>query len=588
MDKNDFFDRLIRSLQNIKDKYELESVHDALILWFGENYLYYDPLYIKERIVIDSHAEGIDTILVDRRNRRLLFIQAETVESFDNVDRAFSEVKLKSTLEGVRFLLKGDYKGKITPDLENLADEYHDLDRTCDYKTEVIFLLLKKPPVDTKFIECFSEEFKGIKVCFYDFDWLFKFYIDHYLNMRAEPPERISFEISGGYLQKDSPNKSILFSCKGRDLARVYADYKERIFERNVRYSLGQKSKSINKKILETASSSKKSKEFWYFNNGVTIICKKIDQSASKKVISLDYAQIINGAQTTYALYGAYKDGLLQEDVEIIIKAIESSDKNFVDDVTLYTNSQNPIRLRDLSSNDDIQREIQKVLLDSYLYFYERKRGEIDSLYPTPESKKGLLGNDYKVKLVDNENAAQAFLALYLNKPAQAKSELGRIFIKDDTGFYDEIFRDDDSILAEKILLSWKLLRYIEGYKKSYKKDYRKAEGLKGEEKNRIYRYDFLLHSEYFILNLFKDFIQNDKYDLYSRKDDLLAIISKIDSNDEVIIKYYSEITDCLASYVSILKEQAGYYHNKFFKNENSIGLVRNYFKEKYKFVEIL
>lgn len=588
MSAKDFFDRLIRMLTNLKERYDLDNLHDALIMWISESYLYYDPLDVKERIITDSRAEGIDTILIDRKNRRLFFVQAETVESFDNVDRNFEEVKIKSTLDGARFLIKGNYKGKITPELENLVDEYHDLDRTGDYETIILFVFLKKPPVSNKFVEDFRREFNNIQVDFFDFGCLFDFYVNHYLNMRAEAPEKISFEALTTLLQKDAPIKSIVFSCKGKELARVYNDYKERIFEQNVRYSLGLKSKSINKKILETASDALKSQSFWYFNNGITIICKKISPSSSGKVINFDYAQIINGAQTTYALYEAYKNGTLKEDVEIIIKAIESNDKNFIDDVTLYTNSQNPIRLRDLSSNDDVQRKIQKILLDSYGYFYERKRGELDSLCPTPESKKDMLGADHKVKLVDNENAAQAFLAFYLDKPAQAKSELGRIFMKDESGFYDAIFRENDSILAEKILTSWKLLGYIEKNKKEYKKNYKIADGLSKKKKNEIYKYDFLLHSEYFIINIFRDFLLNEKYDIYSNKDNLLAVISKIDGNDKVINNYYNEIKNYLGEYISELKIQPGYYHNKFFKNENNIGLVRNYFKQKYQFVEVL
>jgi hypothetical protein len=135
-------------------------------------------------------------------------------------------------------------------------------------------------------------------------------------------------------------------------------------------------------------------------------------------VITLTDAQIINGAQTTYALIEAYKNGELKENVEVLIKMIETDDKNFLENVTLYTNSQNAIRLRDLCSNDEIQLKIQKILLDSYQYFYERKRGEFDSLYPTIDAKRKLLRDNFKVKVISNEKAAQSFLAMYLDKPA--------------------------------------------------------------------------------------------------------------------------------------------------------------------------
>ncbi len=587
MKEQDFFDRFIKLLEKTKEDYELGTLHDALIVWFGENYLSLDPEELKERIVCDSHAEGVDAILIDQTNFNLFFIQAKSVNDFNNTRNNFSENDVKLTLNGIQFLLRGDYKGKITPELENLVNEYHELDRSGDYKTIILFLTLKKKPLDYKFIENFKKDFNQIKVEFYDFDWLFDFYENEYLISRASPPKKISFEVLTNLLSKDKPYKSRVFICKGKELAKIYNDYKERIFQQNVRYSLGIRSKSINRQILETAINNNRSKDFWYFNNGITIICNKINESNSLKVINLHNAQIINGAQTTYALYEAYKDGDLNDDVEVLIKAIETSDKNFIENVTLCTNSQNAIRLRDLCSNDEIQLKIQKILLDSYKYFYERKRGEFDSIYPTIEEKRKLMGNNYKVKLICNENAAQSFLAMFLDKPAQAKNEKGRIFMKDKAGFYDEIFNINDEILAEKILMSWKLLKYIEKHKKDYKDKYKSAQNLPDKKRNEIYKYVFLLHSEYFILNIFKDFLKRDGYDI-NKKNDLINIISKIDSNDNQILKYYETIKKGLVVYIDILRKQPGYYDNKFFKNENSIGLIRNFLNQKYSFIEII
>lgn len=587
MKERDLFDRFIKLLENTKDKMELETIHDALIMWFGENYLSLDPDDIKERIVADKRAEGVDAIFIDQTNYELIFLQAKTVDTYDNTQKHFPEDELKSTLAGIRFLLKGDYKGHITPELENLVDEYHELDKTSDYSNRIIFLALKKKPADEKFISDFSKEFTQIKIDFYDFDWLADFYANKYLTLRAAPPEKISFEIVDNILQKDAPNKSRVFTCKGKEIARVYNDYKERIFQQNVRYSLGVRSKSINRQILETATNDKRSINFWYFNNGITIVCKKITESSSGKVINLDNAQIINGAQTTYALYEAYKNGSLQDDVEILIRAISNSDRDFIENVTLYTNSQNAVRLRDLCSNDEIQSKIQRIL-DSYKYFYERKRGEFDSLYPTIEAKKKLLGDDYKLKVINNENCAQSFLAIYLDKPSQAKSEKGRIFLKDKSGFYDNIFSQTDDIIAEKMLMSWKLLKYIEKYKREYNKIYKKAEDLPEDKRNDIYKYDFLRHSEYFVLNLLKDFIIHDKFDIESDKDALLKIIYKIDSNDKQIQEYYETIKNVLSEYIGDLKKQPKYYHNKFFKSERSVGLIRNHFNKKFNFVEVI
>ncbi len=602
MKERDFFDRFSELLGNVKEKHELECKHDALILWFGENYLMLDPEDVQDKIVKDTHAEGIDAVLRDEKNHRFIFLQAKTVLNFKKTKNNFSETDIKSTLEGVRFLLKGDYKGKITPKLENLIDEYHAFDKTGTYTTEVIFLFMSGTPVDTKFIKSFKSDFSRVKVDLFDFSRLFTFYKDVYLTSTSRPPEKISFTILTTILKKESPHRSNIFTTKGEELARIYNDYKERIFQQNVRYSLGMRTKSINRQVLETARGSD-SGNFWYFNNGITIICDELIEATSGKVINLKNAQIINGAQTTYTLYEAYQNGELKENVEILVKAIEAKEKGFIENVTLYTNSQNAIRLRDLLSNHGIQTKIQKILLDSYKQFYERKRGEFDSFYSTPATKKEHFGKDYKKKLIGNENAAQAFLAFYLNKPAQAKNEKAKIFMRDG-GFYDDIFKEEDDLLAEKLLFAWKLLGYIESCKKDYHKKYKEAvkmsakfSSLTNKEKEYVketYHHDFVLHSEYFILNLFKDFLIKEGYDIHDKKENLLAIIRIIECNDKddnkkKIQEPYNTIVEQLAKYINKeLKGKPGYYHNKFFKSETSIGLVRNYFNKVCNFVEII
>ena len=91
VNKRDYFDRFVSLLKNTKNKYDLSSIHDALIVWFGENYFLLDSEEVKERIVNDRHAEGIDAFLIDQINYNLVFIQAKTVNDFNNTEKNFSE-----------------------------------------------------------------------------------------------------------------------------------------------------------------------------------------------------------------------------------------------------------------------------------------------------------------------------------------------------------------------------------------------------------------------------------------------------------------------------------------------------------------
>jgi len=589
MKDEEFFDRFKRILNKTKNLHSLDNLHNALIVWYAENALFLDPEEVVERIVNDKHGEGVDAILIDENNTELMFVQAKTVENFNNTRYNLPENGIKTTLEGVRFLIKGDYKGKITPELENLVDEYHEKDKTGNYKTRVLFLTLKQKPLDFKFIKRFQEEFEKAGVKIIDFNELKNFYEDTYLTRFSKPPKKISFQVKTNILKKDTPYRSRVFTTKAEEIARMYSEHKETIFQQNVRYFLGMRAKSINEQIYDTASNDKNAPLFWYFNNGITIICKEIKVSTSEKVINLVYPQIINGAQTTYALYTAYEEGKLKDDAEVLIRVIETDNKDLTEYITLYTNSQSAIRLRDLCSNDSIQCKIQKII-EGYDYFYERKRGEFDAKYPTKGEKKKVLGENYKENLISNEKAAQAFLAFYLDKPAQAKSEKKRIFIKDGSGFYKDIFNESDEILPEKLLLSWKLLKYVEKQKRLFQREYKNVSEKEDEKKEKMYKLDFILHSEYFILNLFKDFLKNKRYNVEKSRDNIISLleIMKSEENPKLIKEIYNQIVETLSEYIEKLRKQPDYYHNKFFKNEKSIGLVRNFFKEKYTFVGVI
>jgi hypothetical protein len=96
VDERTFFDRFTNLLSNVKENYQLDDLHDALIMWFSENCLFLDPGDVRERIVKDSAAEGIDAILVDNANYNLIFVQSRTVDNFLNTSKNYGENDVKS------------------------------------------------------------------------------------------------------------------------------------------------------------------------------------------------------------------------------------------------------------------------------------------------------------------------------------------------------------------------------------------------------------------------------------------------------------------------------------------------------------
>jgi len=575
MDDQVFFERLSTELKKIAEdrEYKLQP-GKAFGFWLGKNYFHLeDEDEIETRLSDGFGDEGIDGVFVDEEECVINFINTTTVREFEKTRGNLPETDVKTFLSGFELIVFGSYKGKVNPILEQLANEYHQLLARINYKTKLVMFHLLNKPVSRKYATLFTTQHPEIEIEFFDFAEMKKIY-EAYLFYREPPPEQVPIEVVGSILRSPTDPRAIIFTINGKTLANLFFTYGTRLFQRNIRYYLTPRAKSINSQIQETASSIDESKLFWYYNNGVTIVCKKFHIAGNEKVVSLDGMQIINGAQTTYSLFEASNKNKLNEDVKVLLKVVESTEEEFIDNVTLFTNSQNPVNLRDLCSKDTIQTRIQTALLGARKYFYERKRGEFNALYPTPEMKKGILGPDWKDKIINNERAAQAILSFSLDKPAQAKSSKKRIFVKGADGFYDEIFCD--CLVEEALLMNYKLLLYIQEKIAEYREIYDQASTMDDELRAKIYSFDFLLYTDLFILNLFRDFLECKPMKFDSAGS--LEIIDLLQKKDPEIETIFYTIVLLLQEYILKRKaEDATYLHMKLIKSEASLSLIRDF-----------
>jgi hypothetical protein len=587
MEAQVFYDRLMAELKNALQNRNYQSLPGkAFVFWIGKNYFHIEDDDECERMISDgSNDEGIDAIFIDDQEEVIHVINASTVTDFQKTKASLPETDIKNLFAGFELITFGDYRSKVNPILEDLAKEYHQLLNTGGYKVKLLFFHLTRKPVSLKYVEEFVKK-NNVEVDFIDFAKVKDIYQD-YLIYRASAPEKVTVEVIGPILETTTQPRALVFTISGKTLANLFFTYGTRLFQRNVRYFLGARAKSINLQMQRTASDEKESGLFWYYNNGVTVVCNKAAVSPNRKVVSLVEMQIINGAQTTYSLSEVNQKNELKDDANVLLKVIESGDQGFIDNVTLYTNSQNPVNLRDLCSRDEIQTRIQTALLGSHKYFYERKRGEFEALYTTVEMKKKLLGKQWKDRIVNNEKAAQAYLSLFLNMPAQAKASKKRIFVKGTDGFYDKVF--SENVVEEALLMAYKLLCYIEERTKQYRVQYDTADKLNEKDRRKVYKFDFLLYGDFFVLNLFRDFLEKDghKFDATG----CLEIIQLIDTSDQIIAKIYSHISTLLLRYISKRKrEDETYYNAKFFKSDASLGLIREFLhtSKKLEFIRLL
>ena len=235
------------------------------------------------------------------------------------------------------------------------------------------------------------------------------------------------------------------------------------LFEENVRVYLGEQNE-VNKRIFETAISDE-SVLFWYYNNGVTIVCERFSfQSAFRNApIKLVNPQIVNGGQTSYALFEASKarlDALSR--VKLLVRIIETQDRALYSKVAEATNSQTPIRSRDLRSNDPTLMRLESSLAAQDWYL-DRKR---DQHSDKPEARR-----------IDALKLGQMWLAYVIGEPDKAKTASDKIFGE----FYPLIF-DPANIDANRTLAIWKIYSILEDERRKYINNSRKITRRRGEE----------------------------------------------------------------------------------------------------------
>src|SRR5258706_6297314 len=262
--------------------------------------------------------------------------------------------------------------------------------------------------------------------------------------------------------KSDGDIRALVVSVDARELLRIVSDDEqtrqsvdtgdysllknyevlEDAFDDNVRMYLKQRSK-INRNIKETAL-SEEAYRFFYFNNGITITCSHFEypKKVRNPIIDLENLQIVNGSQTIHALFDAFSENAENfEHIDILCRIYETNKEELSVSIAEYTNSQNPVKSRDIRSNDYIQKKLEKELL-ALGYYYERKKGQY-------------VGKP-KAKRLDAEKVGQALFAFINKMPAEAKNDKKLIFADK----YEEVF--SDQITADTVLTVMRLFNEIE------------------------------------------------------------------------------------------------------------------------------
>lgn len=245
-----------------------------------------------------------------------------------------------------------------------------------------------------------------------------------------------------------------------REIKRLFDHHGDRLLERNIRRYLGLNNNRVNLAIKETLSDKDKRSDFYFFNNGITMICNKFRYNALQSEnyqVQVEGMEIVNGGQTCRTIQKTLSENSIINDenfqnVFVMLRLYELSvdDQDFIYDITYATNNQNPVDLRDLHSNDAIQRKLE-MSLSELGYVYRRHREESKR-----RREEGISGSEVITTWV----AASAILSIWRKQPHLAKFRSSDHFGK----LYETIF--SDNLNGAQLIIAVLILRFVENERK--------------------------------------------------------------------------------------------------------------------------
>ena len=196
------------------------------------------------------------------------------------------------------------------------------------------------------------------------------------------------------------------------------------LFDSNVRDYQGHN--SVNQDIHNTLSSST-GEDFWWLNNGITLLTDEAILATSKELVLTEPA-VVNGLQTSNEIYQyflANPEQLGSETRNVLIRVIVPESEDSRDRIILATNNQTNIPKSSLRANDPIHWQIELYLKGRGL-FYDRRKN-----YYKNQGRKS-------TEIVSVSFLAQCMISLFLQKPNYARARPSTLLIKDET--YDELY----------------------------------------------------------------------------------------------------------------------------------------------------
>ena len=181
------------------------------------------------------------------------------------------------------------------------------------------------------------------------------------------------------------------------------------LFDSNVRDFQG--AVAVNRQIRTTLESDN-DRDFWWLNNGVTILCTDANISGDK-TFTLFGVQIVNGMQTSHAIHDVLSAGELgmgqNAKRSVQVRVIKTEDEATRDEIIRATNSQTKVPDASLHATEDLHRQIE-AHFGRHGWYYDRRKNFYKNAGKPAD------------KIISIPMLGQAIMAIGLGRPDNARA----------------------------------------------------------------------------------------------------------------------------------------------------------------------
>lgn len=271
---------------------------------------------------------------------------------------------------------------------------------------------------------------------------------DNYIRAMEQDNPSLNHTIQlekGKYLVTELSNtKVIMTALPLKECINIPGIKDGTLFQKNVRQSLGI-SNAVNKKIRKTILSDKHS-DFFFFHNGATAICNKIEDLGNDKFM-LQGLSVVNGCQSLNTIMSCSETVKKQDDSYILFRFYEIPQHDRAESISTYTNTQSAVKARDLRSNDKRVLQLKKSFEQKYpIGFFATKRGDT------------IKGDRDKKYCVELSQLGKYLIAWYSQRPNISYGET-KIFDKYFDTLFNHDYRPEDlyglEFWMQKIMENW-------------------------------------------------------------------------------------------------------------------------------------